>query len=166
MDSTQETALSSKWRFSVLGKSLFVAMLGVGALAAGCADNHVGRACDIGAQVDGGQTNAIVNPSALECPSRVCLLPNAEKTTSISMPTGPLCTADCSSDDDCANGERRSGGNTRGCQSGFKCLRLVGGLESSPIACQPVCVCKDFLSTDTIMGGVGEQPGCAGNNRI
>ena len=58
--------------------------------------------------------------------------------------TTSLCTADCSSDDDCADGELRVSsdtGDTR-CQTGFACkvAETVGDF-----CCRRLCVCKDFL---------------------
>ena len=161
MEPTKATAISTNHWCLLLARGLFVVALAIGGVT-GCTDNHIGRPCSIGTTADAGQVNAIVNPSALECPSRICLLPNKEKTTM----TQALCTAECSSDDDCADGERKvaSDQEDHRCSSGFACRRLVSGLESSPIACKTICVCKDFLATDS--SGDAKQPGSNGNNRI
>ncbi|MBC8133758.1 MAG: hypothetical protein H7X95_12310 [Deltaproteobacteria bacterium] len=111
-------------------------------LALACADKHIGRKCQIGLPPE--MNTASVNPQALECPSRICLLP-AQASTMGS--TGPFCTDYCGSDDDCADGEKRSAANPAGCEGGFVCRTPIGKLES-PIACKRVCVCKDFVKPD------------------
>jgi len=118
--------------------------------AAGCDDKHIGRPCSLGldAGADGGPapTNVSVNSEALECPSRVCLLPNQEATTD----TGPFCTDSCSSDDDCADGEKRgSDPSDKRCLKGFACRVVIPNLANVALACQKVCTCKDFLGSTT-----------------
>jgi hypothetical protein len=129
-----------------------VAPLVLGALFAalassGCEDKHIGRVCDLNVTDDGGAptgtaTTATINSEALECPSRICILPGNEKNN---MDTGALCTADCSSDDDCSDGETGPKGNTSDhhCESGFACMTatVVGDL-----CCRRFCVCKDFVT--------------------
>ncbi len=125
---------------------------------AGCADRHIGRKCDL--QLDAGAdgspppTNVSVNSEALECPSRVCILPNQEKTTD----TTSLCTDECSSDDDCANGEKRDKNDPsdKRCQSGFACRVVIPNLKNVTLACKKVCVCKDFLGNEAPT----TPPGC------
>ena len=53
---------------------------------------------------DGGSSDRIatITSPALECPSRICLLPGAEKDP---KGTGSLCTAGCESNSDCEDGE-------------------------------------------------------------
>ena len=62
-------------------------------------------------------------------------------------PTTSLCTADCSSDDDCADGERRNTGDTGDarCKGGFVCkvAETVGDF-----CCRRLCVCTDFLQQE------------------
>ena len=111
-----------------------------------CSESHVGRPCSIGtANVDA--TKTTFNTPALECPSRVCLLPanlGSEKVT------GALCTAECSSDDDCSDGEKRgSGADDKRCKLGFSCRAILPPLSTNNLACKPVCVCKDFLADPT-----------------
>ena len=81
---------------------------------------------------------------ALECPSRICILP-AQESGALTPPTTSLCTADCSSDDDCADGERRNTGDStdQRCKGGFVCkvAETVGDF-----CCRRLCVCTDFLS--------------------
>jgi len=44
-----------------------------------CEDNGIGRPCDIGA--DAGQSQAVYNNQALECPSRICCKPVNQGTS-------------------------------------------------------------------------------------
>ena len=50
-------------------------------LGGACEDKHVGRPCELGTMPLGGSSGQIatVSSPALECPSRICLLPGAEK---------------------------------------------------------------------------------------
>jgi hypothetical protein len=109
---------------------------------AGCENKHIGRTCDLDVDggVDGGSaTQATINPEALECPSRICLLPAAQTTTD----TTAFCTAGCSSDDDCSDGETGPKGSQTDhrCETGFAC---VVATVAGPFCCQKFCVCKDF----------------------
>jgi hypothetical protein len=110
----------------------------------GCEDKHIGRPCSLGI-ADGGATStgntATINSQAVECPSRICLSPAADKNPQIS----PLCTADCSSDEDCEDGET-STTNNKLCKNGFVCVvpTTVGAF-----CCRRMCVCKDQIDTST-----------------
>jgi hypothetical protein len=111
-----------------------------------CEDKHIGRPCDIGVLTVADPKLITVNTHALECPSRICVLPAMDRTTS----TGAFCTDECASDDDCADGEK---GNSKDptdkrCLGGFACRRIVPKLDGNPIMCKPICVCKDFLVTN------------------
>lgn len=124
---------------------------------AGCDDKHIGRPCCLGdvcpPPADAAApspTNVSVNSESLECPSRVCLLPNQEQTTD----TGPFCTDNCGSDDDCADGEKRAphgeaSGDFR-CKTGFACRVVIPNLMNVAKACQKVCTCKDFLAQPNV----------------
>jgi len=122
---------------------------------AGCPDNHIGRPCD--PQVPGAGSdpnNVVVNSQALECPSRVCVLPAQEKSTD----TGPFCTAECSSDDDCQTDERRGSDSTdKRCRSSFVCRTIIPKIEGNPLSCKPICVCKDFLNLNE---AASKPPSC------
>lgn len=117
---------------------------------AACSDKHIGRPCDpyntamSDASVD--PTSAIVNTETLECPSRICLLPAQAVTTK----TGPFCTDECGSDDDCSGGETGNANdpNDPRCKAGFFCSYVVPKLpdQSTPLQCKKLCVCKDFQS--------------------
>lgn len=132
---------------------LILGLLGISIVAVGpgCADNHVGRPCALGVpkdQID--PMKVTINPAALECPSRICLLP-AVGAAPVQDIAG-LCTVECSSDDDCADGEKGKAGpgNVR-CTSGFVCRTLLPPLATNPLQCKPLCVCKDFLSSADAM---------------
>jgi hypothetical protein len=88
---------------SVALGALALAVLGMGGA---CEDKHVGRPCELGttgAMGGGSGQIATISSPALECPSRICLLPGNEKGTD----TGPLCTASCEDNSDCEDGEDR-----------------------------------------------------------
>jgi hypothetical protein len=132
--------------------AVMFAALGLG----GCENKHIGRLCELGAgSVDGGTgSTAIISSPALECPSRICILPGAEKDPGS---TGSLCTATCSSDDDCSDGETVSATATGDphCKTGFACMvpTTVG-----PFCCQKMCVCRDFVTEP--MGGFPTPQAC------
>jgi hypothetical protein len=118
-----------------------IGVLLVGLVASGCEDKHIGRVCSLDAPdagASGTGTSAILNGSAVECPSRICLLPAGDKVPM----TGPLCTAGCSSDDDC-DGETSSR-NKLQCHSGFTCMVAT---TVGDFCCERLCVCKDFIDT-------------------
>jgi hypothetical protein len=139
--------------FCVNSLGLFVVAMVLGSV--GCENKHVGRPC--GLSVDpsaGGSTGTTATLDvALECPSRICLLP-AREGANLVPPTTSLCTADCSSDDDCSEGEIRNTSDTSDarCQKGFICkvAETVGDF-----CCRKLCVCKDFLNNfDTTVPAV------------
>jgi len=122
-------------------------LIAVSALAAaGCENKHIGRTCDLVADAGtmaGTGTLATINPEALECPSRICILPAAQNGYAVSAGTGPGCTADCSSDDDCSDGETgpKANPNDPRCELGFVCAVAT---TSGPFCCRKLCLCKDF----------------------
>jgi hypothetical protein len=128
-------------RVGSLGLLVIAAVLG----GASCENKHIGRKCLLSVDPDPGNsggTTATIDVG-LECPSRICLLPAREVFQAMPQTTA-LCTADCSSDDDCADGELRVSGDmsdTR-CQTGFTCKvsETVGDF-----CCRRLCVCKDFV---------------------
>lgn len=145
--------------------SLAARTLGLAALAlvlfgmgGACQDLHVGRPCELGTMPLGGTSGQIatVASPALECPSRICLLPGAEKDPRSAAQmaanvsgTGPLCTADCQENGDCADGEKGNANNAedKRCRGGFVCgyPTTVGAF-----ACKRLCVCTDFVNPMTI----------------
>ena len=119
---------------------LLVIVLAAGGIS--CENKHVGRPCQLSVPPDPSTTGSTTTTIdvGLECPSRICLLPTRE-TINQNPLTGSMCTADCSSDDDCADGEGRSASNPTGCVGGFTCkvAETVGDF-----CCRRLCVCKDF----------------------
>jgi hypothetical protein len=128
-----------------------IAVLGL--VSSGCEDKHIGRVCDLdtapSSTPTSGQT-ATFNGQAVECPTRICLLPSMQGGTTN---TTSLCTAGCSSDDDCAGGETTSDMNSKQCKKGFVCIiaSTVGNF-----CCEHMCVCKDFV--DTTQPGFNKMP--------
>jgi hypothetical protein len=122
----------------------------------GCpADDHVGRPCEVGTQPIGGSSGQVVTLAspALECPSRICLLPG----TGNAQGTGALCTATCDSDADCEDAEVGAKGDPADhrCENGFTCTwpTMVGAF-----ACQKLCVCRDFVGEP--VGGFKKPATC------
>jgi hypothetical protein len=137
--------------------SFALAALFLALASAGCENKHIGRPCDLNAHDDGGATSgtattATVNPEALECPSRICLKPGNQQNS----PTGPLCTAECESDDDCSDGETTgtASDNTH-CHKGFVCMVPV---TIGDLCCRKLCVCRDFVAVPP--GGFKTPPEC------
>jgi hypothetical protein len=137
------------------GLALFAVALAMCGLGAGCGPSqHVGRPCELGTTAMGGASGQIATFSspALECPSHVCLLPAA----SVMSSTGPVCTAACESNEDCADGETADASNPadRRCHGGFVCMwpTTVGSF-----ACQRLCVCTDFVNP---AGGFTKPEAC------
>ena len=136
------------------GLALLGLTLAVLTLGGPCEDKHVGRICELGTP-PGDMGVAIISSPALECPSRICLLPASD--TGNPGNTGPLCTATCESNDDCSDGETGPKGNPddHHCENGFVCMwpTTVGDF-----ACQRLCVCRDFVSEPP--GGFRKPPVC------
>jgi hypothetical protein len=132
-----------------LARGFSLATLGVVVLALGgaCENKHIGRPCQIGTQPpDGGASGggfATITSPALECPSRICILP-ADMHNAGTLNDGALCTYSCSSDSDCSDaetGDMSNPSDTR-CKTNFLC---VWPTTIGPFACQKLCVCHDFL---------------------
>ena len=125
------------------------------AAAYGCSSSHVGRPCEVGTAPLGGASGQIVTVSspALECPSRICLLPGGDN----GQRTGALCTAGCESDKDCEDAETgpKNDPADRRCENGFACTwpTTVGAF-----ACQKMCVCRDFVGEPA--GGFTKPVAC------
>jgi hypothetical protein len=133
---------------SVAPLALAIALL----VTSGCEDKHIGRVCSLDtadAGVSGTGTSATLNGQAVECPSRICLSPAAEMNTN----TTSLCTATCSSDDDCSDGETSSDKTSNQCKTGFTCIVAT---TVGPFCCERMCVCKDFV--DTTRTGFNKTP--------
>ena len=108
-------------------------------LGAGCADNPVGRICDLGAATPQASERVVASPS-LDCVSRTCLRfpPERPLPPGSVAPSGNngLCTAECSSDDDCDRVPESP------CITGFTCGIAV---TVGPFCCRKFCICKDYL---------------------
>ena len=108
-------------------------------LIAGCVDNPVGRICDLGSQMPESTEVVVASPS-LDCVSRTCLrVPlGRELPPGSAFPSGNngLCTAECSSDDDCDRVPESP------CVTGFTCQVAV---TVGPFCCKKFCICKDYV---------------------
>jgi hypothetical protein len=115
------------------------------AVLAGCEDQHIGRMCFIQRDLGTKSPSVVVNPQALECPSRLCLHhPReggaADTSDSLDGDSLDLCTAECESNDDC---EGQTGSTAGECKHGFVCdwpVQVPG-----PLCCKRLCVCKDLI---------------------
>jgi hypothetical protein len=96
----------------------------------------VGASCDLAAMLTPMQAG--FNGAAVECPSHLCIKPAAATVT----PPVALCTAGCSSDDECRGGALSIASGDGKCTSRFVCAVPFG---VGPLACQRLCVCNDFL---------------------
>lgn len=108
--------------------------LGIAAPLAGCQDLGVGRKCQGNVAPGGTQ----ITKGALECLSHLCYLKGGDDESS--APVRQVCTAHCTTDDDCSGGE--TGKSPGQCGSSFVCAvaSVVGDF-----ACEKVCICKDDL---------------------
>ena len=114
---------------AVLFASLLLASLLL-VTATGCPPTpaSVGAPCDLGIPTTSGDVT-ISSPS-LECAGGLCL----------QVGTGPArCSAECGSDDDCANDVSA---NASLCQHGFACRAAT---SVGMYACRSLCVCLDLL---------------------
>lgn len=131
--------------------SVFCSPIALALLAAslsGCENQHIGRPCNLQVADDGGAGNgtasATITGQVLQCPSRICVLPAAELSTD----TGAYCTAECSSNDDCSDGERRgTGADDKRCTKGYACGVAT---EVGEFCCKKVCICLDFVDPSTL----------------
>src|SRR5437762_6855203 len=105
-------------RASLAFALVFLASLG------GCTDNGVGRKCII-PNPDGGVMGTQISSPALECPSRLCLIQQANGRDSDQGSTPrSTCTSQCTTDDDCKSAV--SGKASEGfCEGGFVCAVAV-----------------------------------------
>ncbi len=133
-------------RINLFGLLVVAMVLG----SVSCENKHIGRTCGLSVDPDAGTSSGTTATLdvGLECPSRICLLP-AQEAAAKTPPTTSLCTADCSSDDDCSDGERRNAGDItdQRCQGGFVCkvAETVGDF-----CCRRLCVCTDFLTRNPL----------------
>jgi len=109
------------------------------AFLVGCTGEPVGRICDLGTESPAATEVVVASPS-LDCVSRTCLrVPlSRELPAGGSFPAGNngLCTAECSSDDDCDRVPESP------CTTGFTCGVAV---TVGPFCCRKFCICKDYV---------------------
>ena len=109
------------------------------AVLAACTGEPVGRICDLGSEAPAATEVVVASPS-LDCVSRTCLrVPlSRELPPGSAFPAGNngLCTAECSSDDDCDRVPESP------CITGFTCGVAV---TVGPFCCRKFCICKDYV---------------------
>jgi hypothetical protein len=115
-----------------------VAIAGLVALIA-CTSSPVGRICELGTAAPSPSDVVVASPS-LDCVSRTCLrVPlSRELPEGSTFPIGNsgLCTAECSSDDDCERVPESP------CKTGFTCAVAT---TVGPFCCRKLCQCKDYI---------------------
>lgn len=122
--------------------AVLVVLMTIAALGAGCSgriDNPVGRICDLGT-AQPPPTEVFVASPSLDCESRTCLRqpPTRELPPGGTPPpaNSGLCTAECSSDDNCDRVPESP------CVTGFSCRFPV---TAGPYCCRRFCICKDYI---------------------
>lgn len=107
------------------------------AFTSACTENPVGRKCFVGTDA-GNSSQSIIASPALECPSRQCLHFPADtgKVPPEGSEYADLCTAECSSDDECDKVPESP------CVSGFSCAVAV---NTGPFCCRKMCICRDYM---------------------
>jgi hypothetical protein len=135
---------------------VFLMIVALGASGTGCSDNPVGRLCDLGTDTPKPGETTIASPS-LDCVSRTCLrfTPTRELPPGSVPPEGTtgLCTAECSTDDDCDRVPESP------CVLGFTCGIPPGGTVGE-LCCRKFCVCKDYVD----LSDSGQLPAPEGCN--
>jgi hypothetical protein len=110
----------------------------------GCENKHIGRPCELGVPDEPGASASTITGEVLACPTRICMIPAAERPTD----TKSYCSTECSTNDDCGDGELRDKGvaGDKRCQGGFVCgvAAVIG-----EFCCKKLCICKDFLPSGT-----------------
>jgi hypothetical protein len=127
---------SFTWLVRNLGLIGLIGLIGLVA----CSGSPVGRICDLGTAMPDPSEVAIASPS-LDCVSRTCLkvpLTNPTPPKGSMYPTGTngLCTAECTSNDDCDRVPESP------CLSGFTYGVAV---TVGPFCCKKFCICKDYV---------------------
>lgn len=131
---------------------LAVAIATIGILVSACSENPVGRKCFIGTDA-GTATESIIASPALECSSRTCLHVPLQAQLPEGSEYADLCTAECSSDDDCDRVPESP------CVNGFTCaIPVVVG----PFCCRKMCICRDYLVIPD--GGLQAPKACEAAN--
>jgi hypothetical protein len=119
--------------------SRLIVALCIGFGLVSCGGDPVGRICDLGEDNPAASEVVVASPS-LDCVTRTCLrVPlSKELPPGSSFPQGNngLCTAECSSADDCERVPESP------CVGGFACGVAV---TVGPFCCRKFCVCKDYI---------------------
>lgn len=126
---------------AAVARSMTMLVALVGVMSTGCENKGIGRPCEVSGDAANQMSGVGLN-TALECPSRLCILPSQGVA---SVDTKPFCTAECSDDSDCDDGEKRSknpGDTDKRCVQGFTCMVPF---ETGSLCCKKLCVCRDFL---------------------
>jgi hypothetical protein len=123
-------------------RHLRLAVLVALAFVAACAGNPVGRICDLGGSTAPDPGESVVASPSLDCVTRTCLRvpatnPNPPKGTNPPTGTNGLCTAECTTADDCERVPESP------CVSGFTCAIPV---TVGPFCCRKFCICKDYVA--------------------
>ena len=120
--------------------AMFICVAGVS--NSGCEDQAIGRTCETLADKPM-PNSAVFNDEALECPTRLCIQPASELGSNIDQATAPFCTAECSKNSDCEDGQRRdkNNPNDKRCTKPFVCAVVF---DTGPLRCRKMCVCGDF----------------------
>jgi len=118
-----------------------VVVVAVVVLAAACTGNPVGRICDLGGSQAPDPGESVVASPSLDFVTRTCLrvpVTNPNPPKNIMAPTGTngLCTAECTTADDCERVPESP------CVSGFTCAIPV---TVGPFCCKKFCICKDYV---------------------
>jgi hypothetical protein len=126
-------------------------------LLVACGGDPVGRICDLGGQ-EPPASEVVVSSPALDCVSRTCLrVPLSRDLPPGSVyPDGDngLCTAECSTDDDCDRVPESP------CITGFTCAIAV---TVGPFCCKRFCECKDYVVVPA-SGKVDDPMACDAGN--
>lgn len=138
--------------------AVLVVLMSIAAFSASCADNPVGRICDIGTAMPEATDVVVASPS-LDCVSRTCLrVPLSRPSPPSNPPSGNngLCTAECSADSDCDRVPESP------CTTGFTCgiATTVG-----PFCCRKFCICKDYIVVPEPGGELATPKACEASNQ-
>ena len=132
--------------------AVFVVLMTIAALGAGCSDGKpVGRICDLGMAQPPPNEVILASPSP-DCESRTCLRQPPDRELPPGGTPQPansgLCTAECSSDDNCDRVPESP------CVTGFACRFPV---SVGSYCCRRFCICKDYIATsDTLQVQLAE----------
>jgi hypothetical protein len=126
------------------GRIAILLALAVAALSTStaCEDKAIGRPCQLKGEIAMDQGAYTVEAS--DCPSRICVKPAVQGGITSDPGTGPYCSAECDSNDDCS-GQTRDPSNPddNRCARGFVCAPVF---NKGKLCCTKICLCRDFFS--------------------